>query len=139
MKRILPLLLALLLLCGCAPKENEPDLGSQVWEAPALTFGVMEHEKLEVLPWNSGRCEATSFESMAETRLGYYMPGVSSLLYADKVNLSNWVPVCNKPNCSHTSMLMWSRGQTVCNSEIQSNHFFVRDLRHHLLRYRITD
>ena len=128
MKRIVPLLLAAaLLLCGCGTTDEGPELGSQVWEIPQLIYGVMECEKLEVLPWDSGRCEATAYETMAETKHGYYLVGIGGLLYADKANLCNWVPVCNKPNCSHSSMSNWSRGQVVCNSEMQDLHFFIRD------------
>ena len=127
MKRIIPLLLAALLLCGCAPKDEGPALGSQLFEVPALTYGVMESEKLEVLPWDSGRCEATSFFFMLETKLGYYMNiGYRYLMYADKENLANWVPVCNKPTCGHTFFGSWSYGQTVCNSE-QHNTLHVKD------------
>jgi len=129
MKRKLSLLLALitLLMCGCAQEEEGPALGSQVWQTPQLTYGVMEYEKLQVLPWNSGRCEATSFGFMAESKMGYYTnAGYRQMLYADKSDLSNWVPLCNKPNCGHVSMDGWSLGQIVCNSEIWGP-FTVRD------------
>ena len=103
-------LTALLLpLFGCAKEEDEEDrgigaMGSEVWETmPALTYGEMEYEKLQVLDWNSGRCEATSFNQMAETENGYYMAAQLSLYYTDKADISNWVPVCNNPDCMHNS------------------------------------
>lgn len=126
-RNLLAALLALLLLAGCAREEEGPGLGSRIWETPQLTYGVMEYDKLDVLPWDSGRCEATAFGFMAETRLGYYMDlGYTQMLYADKADLSNWVPLCNKPNCAHMSIKSWSYGQPVCNSE-KNNVFAVRD------------
>ena len=75
MKKLLTILLALVLLIsasGCAEEEKAPaPIGSEVWETmPQLSYGVMEYEKLQILPWNSGRCEATSFYRMAETETG---------------------------------------------------------------------
>ena len=46
-------------------------------------------------------CAATSDYTMAETEDGFYMSYFGHLLYADKTDLSKWVPVCNKPNCTH--------------------------------------
>lgn len=102
-KRLLICCLAMLvLLGGCARKASAP-IGSQVWEEmPAITYGVMEYEKLEVLPWDSGRCEATSKEAMIETELGYYSAyNLGLIYYADKEALNNWVAVCNKAHCPH--------------------------------------
>ncbi len=92
-----------LLLTGCSKQEvKRGAMGSEVWEEmPALTYGVLESDSLEVLPWNSGRCEASGDYFIAETELGYYLLCYSYLYYADKSNLSNWVPVCNRPDCKH--------------------------------------
>lgn len=46
-------------------------------------------------------CAATSNYTMAETEDGFYMSYFGHLLYADKTDLRKWVPVCNKPNCTH--------------------------------------
>ena len=100
-KAALVLLLSLvLLLPGCAVAEP---IGSEVWETmPQLTFGVMEYEKLQVLPWNAGRCEATSCTTMAETEMGYYLPFAKHCLYyAEKADMSQWKPVCTQSDCSH--------------------------------------
>ena len=94
-------------------------MGSEIWtEFPGLTYGVMEYEKLEILPWNSGRCEATSFDSMAETALGFYMCPMDRLYYADKADLSNWVPVCGNPDCKHLG--------TSCDAFIQYREFVIK-------------
>ena len=132
MKRTVSFFLAILLIfamAGCSeePPEDPGITESLAWEVPQLNYGVLEYEKLEVLPWYSGRCEATSFEYMAETKAGYYTNGgYRQMLYADKSNLANWVPLCNKPNCGHVSMDGWSQGQTVCNSEIRGT-FTIQD------------
>ena len=131
MKRIIPLLLALLLtltMVGCqeeapeTPTEPQPS-ESLVWETmPQLAYGVMEYEKLEVLPWYSGRCEATSYDTLAETDLGYYLLDPSDdLQYADKTDLANWLPVCNNPSCSHTDANMR------CSSHLALQNFVIRD------------
>ena len=121
-KRVVSMLCftALLLpLFGCAQEEEEPRgigaMGSEVWETmPPLTY-----EKLQVLDWNSGRCEATSFNQMAETENGYYMAVQMSLYYADKSDTSNWVPVCNDPDCGHANQN--------CSAVMMANTFLVQD------------
>lgn len=142
-KGILLLLCVVMLLCGCTGKpepavdptatngEQVPEgsqeketshslaMGSDIWlEFPTLTYGVMEYEKLKVLPWNSGRCEATSFDSMAETALGFYMCPMNRLYYADKADLSNWVPVCGNPDCKHLG--------TSCDAFVQYREFVIK-------------
>ena len=104
MRIVACLCLAALLLAGCSKKENGVgQMGSEVWEEmPKLTYGVLETDPLEVLSWDSGRCEATSRNRRAETENGYYLDN-TYLYYADKKDLGNWLPVCGKPNCSHDS------------------------------------
>lgn len=46
-------------------------------------------------------CAETSRYQMAETDTGYYLVMWESLYYADKGDLSNWVLVCNEPECEH--------------------------------------
>lgn len=126
MKKITPLLLTALLLFGCAqPQPEEPVITeSLVWEeAPQLNHGVLEYDKLTPQPWHCGQLEFTSRNRWAETELGYYYfySGENTLYYADKVNLGNWVPVCNKPDCGHT-MMNWH-----CNSHLGGNSFLIRD------------
>ena len=51
----------------------------------------------------------TSQGTMIEVENGYYLVGSnpqyrgSQVYYADKVDLTNWVILCNKPNCDHYS------------------------------------
>lgn len=100
------LCISALLLSGCGKEEKTGGAaGSEYWVTwPAVDFGTMEYEKLAVQPWNSGRCEATSNLSMAETENGYYLYCGEYLYYADKEDLSTWLPVCSKPNCLHNGM-----------------------------------
>ena len=103
-RRILALAcMFMFLLSGCQIGGKAPGITeSQVWETmPALTYGEMQYEKLCVLPWYSGRTEATSFNMWAEAEDGYYAHLLPNLLYADKADLENWVPVCNNPGCHH--------------------------------------
>lgn len=47
------------------------------------------------------RCAITSNHTMAETDLGFYSLFTGYLYYADKSDLTKWLPVCSKPNCTH--------------------------------------
>lgn len=138
MKRIVVSILALLILLafpGCAQEEvpevpTEPEPGESIlWETmPSLTYGVMESEKLETLPWYSGRAESSGRANQwAETKDGFYLGFDSQLFYADKNNMFNWVPVCSKPNCSHP------QGSPRCNGYIGVNRFILLNNSIHFL------
>ncbi len=120
--RSLALLCSLLiLLSGCGKTIQDSMSESQTWNQwPRLTNGEASYEKLQALPWDSGRCEATSFYSMAETALGYYLSYFGILYYADKTDLSNWVIVCNAPDCNHLENIE-------CNGYIGAKEFLVKD------------
>lgn len=125
-KRITLLLCMALLLCGCGSKQEDSPVSSYIWETmPALTYGSLEYEKLEVEDWYCGRCEATGDGKWAETELGYYFMYDVHLFYADKADMSNWLPVCNQPDCTHSKS--WSYGQPVCNADISGNSFLMID------------
>ena len=126
--KVFALLLGLLLLLpGCGISNplggaQDIDLRNHV---PQLNFGTLEYEKLSKLPWNSGRTESTGYYHFAETEQGYYFFNISHnlLYYADKANLSNWVVVCNKPNCKHKSNAI------DCNGRVHGNSFLLQDNR----------
>jgi hypothetical protein len=117
----------LFLLAGCQEEEQlvvDPSITeSLVMEVPQLNHGVLEYEKLKVEPWYCGRMEFTGNGYWAETETGYYHyePGTSILKYADKADLSKWVPVCSKPNCQHTINVLG------CNAHLDGNSFLIRD------------
>ena len=127
-KRMACIALSLLMLCtfftGCSQqKTGRGAVGSEIWkEAPPLTYGVLEAEPLTVQPWNCGRMEFTSQYCAAETELGYYYDPISVLYFADKANLSNWVPVCNKPDCLHNSAME-------CDAHSVGSRFIIKDNR----------
>ena len=106
------------MITGCAEQPASASaMGSCVFETmPTLTYGSLESEKLQVLPWNSGRCEATSLNAMAETETGFYQACALRLYYADKENLSSWIPVCSDPTCTHYGN---------CDSYISTGRFLV--------------
>lgn len=112
----------LVLMVGCAEEEVSPaPTSSEIWETmPTLTYGVLEYEKLISLPWYSGRCEATSQNSMAETETGLYCAYNSMLYYSDRENPGYWIPVCSKPDCMHTNRM-------ACDACIYMNRIVVRD------------
>lgn len=133
-KRIALLLCFALLLCGCGSEQEDSPASSYIWETmPALAYGSLEYKKLEVEKWYCGRCEATGDGKWAETELGYYFMYDSHLFYADKADMSNWVPVCNQPSCTHSKS--WSYGQPVCNAEVDWNSFLMVDGRIYTLKY----
>lgn len=120
---IIAFLCTVILCCaGCQaqhqPKEDPTIMESQIWETmPALNYGVIEYEKLEVLPWYSGRLEATGYGRWAETKDGFYL-GAYGLRYCDKDNMRVCVAVCHKPDCSHSGMQ--------CNAKLGWGTFQIR-------------
>lgn len=130
MKRIIALLLTLLLilaLTGCAEEQIpvDPTITESlvVEEALPLNHGVLEYEKLTPQPWYCGCLEFIGRCRWAETQNGYYYydGGELSLYYADKTDLQTWVPVCDKPNCSHTF------AEFACHSHLGYDGFWIRD------------
>ncbi len=113
-RKNLALLLALLLLLtalsglsGCAgqaagdssvPSTASTPTGASESTAPSVTGtfpeGPVTTVDLSTAGW-------TSWNRIIETEAGYYSTCGSMLRYADKSDLSNWVVVCNKPDCSH--------------------------------------
>ena len=87
MKKTICVLLALLMtvlpLAGCSQPEQEPEpVSSLAWEVPQLNYGVLEYEKLSVLPWYSGRTEATSFNTFADSCSSFISSNVGITLNA---------------------------------------------------------
>jgi len=126
---VLSLCLTSTLFAGCSQQNTvRGAVGSEVWkEAPPLTYGVLEAEPLTVQPWNCGRMEFTSQYCTAETELGYYYSAFGVLFFADKANMSNWVPVCNKPHCQHQAE--WKYGEERCDAYDFSYEFVIKNNR----------
>ena len=88
---------------------------------PALDYGMMAYEELDVLSWSDGRTEATSYNMMAETENGWYLLYASWLWYADKSDPNHWVILCSKPECNHMT--------SDCSGNVSSNGFIIKDQR----------
>lgn len=112
-KRLLCLLLLTSLacsLCACAGKDPH--------EAPAVPAAA-----------DLATAARTSACRMAETENGYYMEQGQMLYYADKADLSNWVLLCNAPDCDH-------RG-SACPASINRDWFRILGSRIYSLRNTI--
>lgn len=112
-------LLLAILLFACGSQEI-PGESSGNTLTQDLHYGKFTQSTLSLLPWNSGRCEITSNYTMAETEAGYYLVNDQYLWYADKTDLSNWVPVCSRPECDH-------KKGTDCSANIRSNSIVIKD------------
>lgn len=109
MKRSLLLLqvLCLLFLCACT-SSAESELSTAPQDShtvPSATSPskteLPRQDILAVRIAPEDRCLMTSNGRMAETEAGFYMFRNGYLFYADKTDLSNWVLVCNRPECAH--------------------------------------
>lgn len=90
-------------LFGCAkePVQADPEKAAeQVYEVQAVEMGALSTEPLDMAA-SFTRCANTGRCRLAETPNGYYYVFHDILYYADKQDLTKWVPVCNKPQCSH--------------------------------------
>ncbi len=67
------------------------------------------------------RCGLTGNAMAAETEAGYYMVRSDMLFYADKVDLTNWVPVCNDATCIHAP------GDLTCNANLRNSPFWMTE------------
>ena len=85
-KVLVRLLAVALLLSGCG--RNDVPIVTTEYNS-SLTYGVFEADKLEVLPWDSGRSESTTAHKVAEVENGYYFLYNLYLYYADKTDLTN--------------------------------------------------
>ena len=93
--RIIALVLLPLLLFSACEKKKAPTVTASDFPSE-LTFGVLETKKLDVLSWNSGRCETNTAHRMAETENGYYYSefmhnGVGFLIDAEGVTEEEFV------------------------------------------------
>lgn len=119
---LITIFLLLSLLPGCSNNEDTLQLVQpQLWNGwPQIQPGKLAGEKLGLTAWDSGRCEATSENTMIETENGYYYAYQEYLFYADKTDLSNWVLLCSKPDCGHPS-----HGR--CSASLNSGRIVSRD------------
>ena len=106
MRRIaaLLLLIVVMVVSGCRSNINQEQSTYAQWDGwPGFDAGKLESVQLENTTWDSGRCEATSENTVIETENGYYYVHQQYLFYADKTDMDKWVLVCSKPDCNHRS------------------------------------
>lgn len=72
-------------------------------------------------------CAQTSGYRMAETKDGFYLSIWNRLYYADKADLTNWVPLCSEPRCDHT--------QSICISRMAYEEFYIKGERIYTIRH----
>ncbi len=106
MKKSVLLLLLVFLLHFSACGTNTPKTTETPTGIPQNNEAVQGENPSSLQPLvleipAEDRCAMTSNCRFAETAHGYYMLRTDYLFYADKVDLSNWVLVCNKPSCDH--------------------------------------
>lgn len=75
-------------------------------------------------------CAITSNGQMAETESGYYAQFRGKLYYADESDLTNWVQVCNEPDCRH-----WDES---CPAKMMPYGFWIQDNRIYSVRQTVT-
>ena len=119
--RALTYLCMVILLAGCCPREAPGEYAEDTL-IQSLQYGEMNQSILTQLPWNSGRCEITSNYAVAETEEGFYLVNDQYLWYADKADMSNWVPVCNRPECGHSK-------SSDCGANIRGNAIYIENNR----------
>lgn len=102
------------------PTGGEDTAPSTEYTIPLVT-GSLLTSRLEVQPWDAGRCAQTTRTTMAETEQGYYYNYNGYLYYADKSNLTQWVPVCVNPECQHNEFDYY------CMARIGGSEFILED------------
>lgn len=88
-------------IAGCSSVGKSPGKSAEnTFTVPEIVKGELTAEPF-VTGNDDSLCTRTSAGYMAEVEKGYYYSFDNILYYADKSNLSKWVPVCNKPDCRH--------------------------------------
>lgn len=114
MKKWACCILVLLLVLGCMPGCSD--------SPQVIDTGETGHQ----VTINS--CGETSGYQMAETANGYYLNLNRTLYYADKTDLSTWVPVCNEPDCSHN--------RPSCSAKMVCDEFYLQDGRIYTIKHK---
>lgn len=114
--------------CRSNPGNNHPEtvptqnLTNPVDTAEPTTAVSVETTKLAVLPWDCGRANETSGNILWEVEQGYYLEYGYMLYYADKSDLSQWIPVCTKADCEHDKS---SHAVSACDANVASSVLLV--------------
>lgn len=85
-------------------------------------------ERLSVEEGNFSRANKTGRGNFFEIESGYYYVHNRFLYYADKTDLTNWVPVCIDPECTHDDNSVFCTADTHYGMFLSDNRFyFVAD------------
>ena len=114
MKKWICCILITMLILGCLPGCSD--------SPQEINTGNTGHQ----VTINS--CAQTSGYRVAETVNGYYLNLNRTLYYADKTDLSNWVPVCNEPDCNHS--------QPSCTSKMSYDEFYFYNGRIYTIKHK---
>lgn len=108
LKKWIVLFLTILLLSGCSAVAEDEKTDESHAAATVSTEQRPEQDTTEsvlTVPAHASdpdtRCAVSGRGKMLETETGYYLIHNTMLFYADKSDLSRWVPVCAKPDCQH--------------------------------------
>jgi len=112
-KFILLCLFAVLFLFGC---QKDPASVSETTGEPLPQSFLSE--RLSVEKGNFSRANETGGGYFFEIETGYYYVHNRFLYYADKTDLTKWVPVCLDPKCSHDD------NSASCTAEIPFGVYF---------------
>ena len=130
LKRVISLFLCIFMaagLFGCAGNGSKETAGAaepieDIY--PDMAYSVWETDVLKSEPGNYDRSARVSDGEWAETATGYYLYVNNQLLYSDKIDPGNWVPLCSKPDCDHKTCSAYiSNGVCFANERI----YFLRD------------
>ena len=115
MKKLFALLLGVVLTVtlfgACQPtgQDPEPAQSQPSADMPSgtdpLAMNLLTSSQLDV-PGNYSRCSITSTGICWEVENGFYFLLNDLIYYADKTDLSNWIPVCGKADCAHIAVGM---------------------------------
>ncbi len=123
------LVLCLLFLFGCAPQEGKPSgsVGTTPSEASTPTDPSAPSGSIPAasVTFDLETAMRSSNGRLWETEAGFYYCTDVGLIYADKSDLSNWVIVCNKPDCEHD--------EDTCPAKVGGG-FYLKDGRIYSLR-----
>ncbi len=109
---------------NCDPGAQAPAETTEATTAPKSDFQAPTGElgtapDMGISP--EERCAATGNGHAAETAAGYYMWRGGILYYADKTDLTNWVPVCNDATCIHDP------GDFTCDANLRNSPFWMTE------------
>ena len=104
------------------PTEFAPETTEHIPEATVtIKTGTLQTTPLDEEEADLSRCNRTSGGFFWEIEAGFYHVFGNKLYYADKTDLTLWVPVCSKPDCLHRA------GDHNCGAYVQAEIMIIGD------------